>query len=921
MRHVTSNSFANNVEVDISWDFEGTDKGGWANATAEEMQMDVTVEGGELRGSVRGLSPRMDSPIMFLQATRRHYVVVRMMYFGGAEKGQLLLRYGTSVSNREHRDFSKAAWENKVPAVAVAASGNTDQMPHISDDSLYTMWSSGTQYGSFVVLDVQSARWITSLKITSSGDENSPKKCLLQKSLTSGAGPFVTVTSFTLEKSTKEQQITGFDGHARYWRLLVLDNYHNSSNSSVTSTVMIRDIRIDGYEEGVGILPFDLDNSGEYVNYYLPISEVMLGALTRMRIQLMHAPKNEINGHAQPTFRQALAFDYIRVVRAPEIWRVRGCLDKYFHNKNQQNPYYNVTTESEIINNRLPIRFFTQNRMDLPYASTFDCSIEGGEELQVDGYNFGPQARVFIGGNECPVTSFSRVDPNDFRLETLKCRIPAGLPGLQELRVQNGILPGILGISPYFSYRTESPAPAPPQIKNIGATRVDLVWEPPGNEFDHMKTTGYKIIWFRPQFRSRVSNLTVGNVTKTSIRGLEPATQYVFAIAALAEGGSTGAAKLPTDLYGRRGPKSGYMISPFSIYTEITATVPYDFEFSFFSANNSLNHSGVSMSNVNGPTGDYGSQGHFGLVIVGSAQVENCNASSTCCDGYDPLIGESSCGSAASVCAVLLERRLNADYVVDGVTRREVPFNIPYEDGGRPEKVVLTLDELIANQGAERPSIACGPSLRLTSSFARESGAMWYRRKQNVREGFDTTIKFQIANPSYRCNILDDVNTYCRSRGADGFAFVIQNESPVALGLAGRGLGYEGINNALAIEVDTYSNFDEQDYYENHIAVMTMVIFLQLFSLIFVSNNTLQGWRTNITANHSRSLATTTRVPDLTNGEHTIRIRYDPNFDETAVPHPSFQTNGYTTFFLEVLHQRFLFWSYYLTLFLLLLEC
>jgi hypothetical protein len=67
------------------------------------------------------------------------------------------------------------------------------------------------------------------------------------------------------------------------------------------------------------------------------------------------------------------------------------------------------------------------------------------------------------------------------------------------------------------------------------------------------------------------------------------------------------------------------------------------------------------------------------------------------------------------------------------------------------------------------------------------------------------------------------VNTYCRSRGADGFAFVIQNESPVALGLAGRGLGYEGINNALAIEVDTYSNFDEQDYYENHIAVMTMV--------------------------------------------------------------------------------------------------
>ncbi|CAM9989648.1 unnamed protein product, partial [Ectocarpus fasciculatus] len=738
--------------VDVSWDFDGTDKGGWANATAEEMQMDVSVQGGELRGSIRGLSPRLDSPPLYLQTTRRHYVVIRMMYFGGAQKAQLLLKYGPDVSHREHRDYSKATWSTRVPAVA----------------------------------------------------------------------------------------------------------------------------------EGVGVLPFDLNNTGEYRNYYLPISEVMLGPLTRMRVQLMQELKNELHGQARPTFRQALSIDYIRVVRAPEIWRVRGCLDKYFDNKNQLNPHYNVTTQVEYINGQLPIRYFTQNRLGYPYASTFDCSIEGGEQLQIEGYNFGPEVQVFIGGNECPVSSCTRPNPEDLRWESLLCTLPPGNPGLQEVRVQNGILPGLLGLSPYFSYRTESPAPAPPKIVNIGATRIDVTWEPPGNEFDHMKTTGYKIIWFQPQFRSRVSNLTVGNVTTTSIRGLEPSTQYVFAIAALAEGGSTDAAHLPTDLYGRRAPAKNYMKSPFSIYTEVTATVAFDFDFSFFSANNSLNHSGVSTSNVVGPTGDYGSQGHFGISIVGSAHVENCNASSTCCDGYDPLIGEASCGSTASVCAVLLERRLDYEYVVDGVTRRQVPSNLPYPNGGQPEKVILTLDALIANQGAERPSIACGPSMRLTGSFARESGAMWYRRKQNVREGFDTTIKFQIANPSYRCNILDDVNTYCRSRGADGFAFVIQNESPVALGLAGRGLGYEGINNALAVEVDTYSNFDEQDYYENHIAVMTM------------------GWRFNITANHSRSLATTTRVPDLTNGEHTIRIRYDPNFDENAVPHPSFQTNGYTTYFLEV---------------------
>ena len=55
-----------------------------------------------------------------------------------------------------------------------------------------------------------------------------------------------------------------------------------------------------------------------------------------------------------------------------------GCLNKYFDNKNQQNPHYNVTTLEEVINGQLPIRYFQQNSMDLPYASTFDCSITGG---------------------------------------------------------------------------------------------------------------------------------------------------------------------------------------------------------------------------------------------------------------------------------------------------------------------------------------------------------------------------------------------------------------------------------------------------------------------------------------------------------------------------------------------------------------
>ena len=131
---------------------------------------------------------------------------------------------------------------------------------------------------------------------------------------------------------------------------------------------------------------------------------------------------------------------------------------------------------------------------------------------------------------------------------------------------------------------------------------------------------------------------------------------------------------------------------------------------------------------------------------------------------------------------------------------------------------------------AELPTSRCGPALRLTPSEARASGAAWYRRKVNVREGFDTRIQFEISNPSQKCDRLDDVNTYCRSRGADGFAFVIQNVGDTALGLAGSGMGYEGIYNALAVELDTYHNYDQMDFYENHISVMT------------------QGWRNNLSA-------------------------------------------------------------------------
>jgi hypothetical protein len=37
-----------------------------------------------------------------------------------------------------------------------------------------------------------------------------------------------------------------------------------------------------------------------------------------------------------------------------------------------------------------------------------------------------------------------------------------------------------------------------------------------------------------------------------------------------------------------------------------------------------------------------------------------------------------------------------------------------------------------------------------------------YNRMQQVREGFDTTFRYRISNPSVRCTFMDDVYTQCR---------------------------------------------------------------------------------------------------------------------------------------------------------------
>jgi hypothetical protein len=416
------------------------------------------------------------------------------------------------------------------------------------------------------------------------------------------------------------QHVTGFSSQSQYWRLFVVDNYGGPA-------VGIRKVSFIGYTNNIVVLPFTLNNTGSYHTYYIPIGQSLIAPIQRLRFEFYQSSSSNKYQGSFGTFQ----IEFIRIVRAPEVHKVTGCIDIYYDSVSLQNGDPSVTSVVNLINGVLPLEYFAKQSNTLSYATTFDCPLDGGIDITVEGVNFGESARVFVGDNECIVKSLI-----SSTTDTIICTLPSTSLSSSinsTVTVQNGVLPGLFVNFFGLFYRTNPVVPSPPLVTNIGARRVDLLWQPPGSLYNAMATTGYKIAWYQPKYRSRVGNMTVGNVTTTSIRGLNPESDYVFAVAAVSEGViPINYANQPTDLYGRRAHSTNSLLGGFSNFTSNITTLKSDFEFTFFNANLTLNYSvsDVPISSVAsqslGPTGLYGGEGSYGLAFIGSANVENCNA-------------------------------------------------------------------------------------------------------------------------------------------------------------------------------------------------------------------------------------------------------------------------------------------------------
>jgi hypothetical protein len=109
-----------------------------------------------------------------------------------------------------------------------------------------------------------------------------------------------------------------------------------------------------------------------------------------------------------------------------------------------------------------------------------------------------------------------------------------------------------------------------------------------------------------------------------------------------------------------------------------------------------------------------------------------------------------------------------------------------------------------------------GRVLRLTPSQRDVAGAAWFRDKQPVANGFESVFQFRLTEQGGL------------GKGADGFAFVLQNSGSSALGADGSGGGFAlrddasvGIPESIAVFFDTFQNTEIGDPSNNFITICT----------------------------------------------------------------------------------------------------
>jgi hypothetical protein len=195
------------------------------------------------------------------------------------------------------------------------------------------------------------------------------------------------------------------------------------------------------------------------------------GTITQIRLW----PGHHHGGFSIPPVEgNSFNVDWIRLVRAPVINKVTGCAgEKYFHDQTMTNPQFNIETDNSIINQVLH-HFRTvwiRRQTSHPYSLTYNCLRRGGEEITIEGHNFGlggvngsgAPAHVYIDGKPCTYVKHDIDDPQ----RKLTCITPVLSETIQNhdhydkslIELRNGKLTGLSDMSTSLIYARSPPKP------------------------------------------------------------------------------------------------------------------------------------------------------------------------------------------------------------------------------------------------------------------------------------------------------------------------------------------------------------------------------------------------------------------------------------------------------------------------------
>lgn len=246
-------------------------------------------------------------------------------------------------------------------------------------------------------------------------------------------------------------------------------------------------------EDGFMDVDFKIQNDGQWHIAYAHVNKLaqhMNQGVTQIRLWPALLDKDDTNSDHQ--YRQEAAasssfhIDWIRILRGgPVIRRVTGCNgEKYSHNESFHGIHHIVETQHSKVNNILKHQRtiwkqdilksesgyeseYSTSSYKYKYASTYNCLRSGGENITIEGLNFGGggingmgvPAHVYIDKKPCAYVQHDAHVPQ----QRLTCITPPmNMIGNQNnedgrvytqaslIEVKNGKLPGLIGISSWF---------------------------------------------------------------------------------------------------------------------------------------------------------------------------------------------------------------------------------------------------------------------------------------------------------------------------------------------------------------------------------------------------------------------------------------------------------------------------------------